>query len=414
MRKMSPRLWSLVGLCAATAMACGTPAQNDAGDASSDVAADRVAVDGATDGNDVARDVIGTDSTTDGSPIDVVPSDGESDVTAADGGDDVVAVDAMADAPVDVFTCTANAFLSCSGDNAVTCNATGDGTTMTACGGFGCNATAMRCNACAPSTTVCNGDALVVCAADGTITSNTACALGCNMAASPAPACARLTPSIIAANTCDTPGTSDLMVAAGMTFAINTDGTCDAVVPQPNGPALCVRKFANVTVAATGTVAITGSRGLSLVATGTMNIAGLIDASASSSTNGAGAAAAAGAGANGSGTGAGGGGAGHGTAGAAGGAISTAGGAAGAAYGTTVTPLLGGARGGTGVGAGLSSAAEGGGGGGALQIVSCGALTNAFEPATDAFPAAAVHMAARALASAIPAAAAAADRAEAS
>lgn len=74
-------------------------------------------------------------------------------------------------------SCTAGAFAACRGSDALTCNASGDNYTDTACP-LGCDASS-GCKACEPNTTVCANGAVVTCGASGSATS-TACPLGCH------------------------------------------------------------------------------------------------------------------------------------------------------------------------------------------------------------------------------------------
>ena len=311
-------------------------------------------------------------------------------VAAACGGDK--SSSSTADAPLgadaptttDATTCTAGAFLSCSGDDAIACNATGDGTVSTSCNGFGCDATAGRCNACTPSTVACQGDSLVTCGADGSVTGTpVSCALGCDGSGA-TPACNVLEPPNLAAATCDTDGTKDLAIATG-TVAMDTGGACDAVVNQSGGPAICVMKYAHVGIASGATLRVTGTRALAIVATATLTVDGTIDASADAANGtiaavaGPGAPLTAGDGAAPTGSGStsmGGGGGGGAAKGAAGSSVTSGGGGAGGAItgAASLVPLVAGSSGGANGGAG-GSVANGGLGGGGLELVSCGALT---------------------------------------
>ncbi|WP_394849334.1 hypothetical protein LZC95_18035 [Pendulispora brunnea] len=163
---------------------------------------------------------------------------------------------------------------------------------------------------------------------------------------------ARLTPSNLPANTCDTPGKGNFNVpAGGDAVVLDTDAACDALVPQADGlPTICVRKFANVTI--DGVVTLKGARALALVATRSMQLRGFIHGEdganapqpqgqppAPSSWNG-------------------GGGGGHVTPGGGGGG----GTAGGAAFGPTTGAAL------------VPGSSSTGRGGGAVQVVSCGTL----------------------------------------
>ena len=136
-------------------------------------------------------------------------------------------------------------------------------------------------------------------------------------------------------------------------------------------------------VSFSNTTKITGSRGLVIVARGSISISGTLDASANRSVSGPGADAlaptAGGAKpADAGGDDNGGGGAGHGTAGADGafsaaGTVTTNRGIGGAAYGVAAD-FTGGARGGAGNFVTEGTCGDGGGGGGALQISALGAI----------------------------------------
>src|ERR1044071_8363204 len=74
--------------------------------------------------------------------------------------------------PADVgeSSCTAGEFVACEASVARICNAAGDGTVTHDCGAPGCNATAKRCNECAPTTASCNASDHTVldrCGTDG-------------------------------------------------------------------------------------------------------------------------------------------------------------------------------------------------------------------------------------------------------
>jgi hypothetical protein len=186
----------------------------------------------------------------------------------------------------------------------------------------------------------------------------TSCLLGCS-----GPVCARITPSNLPADVCDTPGTATL--AETGVNNVDTGARCDLVVPQSGGaPEICVRKYENVL--SFGLMHVTGPRALAIVATTSMTVDGYLDAAAHFELPGPGASDPLGAAA---GEAAGGG---FSTAGAATAGTSTGGGPT---YGTVdAIPLRAGAKG---AAAGIRSGSRGlgGAGGGALHLVACGTLT---------------------------------------
>jgi len=96
----------------------------------------------------------------------------------------------------------------------------------------------------------------------------------------------RLTPSNLPADTCDAPGTKDLIDATG---TVDTDTGCDAVIVQGDGaPDICVYKYRTVTLSGGGLRGV-GSRALAIVATDTMTIGGFLDVGAHATVKGPGA-----------------------------------------------------------------------------------------------------------------------------
>jgi hypothetical protein len=195
--------------------------------------------------------------------------------------------------------------------------------------------------------------------------------------------CLRLTPMLVAADSCDQPGTTDLIDQGAIT-AIDTGQGCDAIVVQGEGaPEVCVRKFSTVNI--TGTLNVSGPRALSIVATHSLVVAGLLHAGARQSVPGPGAPDPRGAGGSETHPKDGAGGAGHATRGGVGATEPftwpPTNNNGGFAYQTEATlPLVGGASGGstdkdsTGATVQPSPYGAAGAGGGALQLVSCGTL----------------------------------------
>ncbi|WP_394830155.1 hypothetical protein LVJ94_26975 [Pendulispora rubella] len=83
-------------------------------------------------------------------------------------------------------------------------------------------------------------------------------------------------PSNLPADICDTPGTSDLTVEAGTSKYLfpGVADTCDARIPQePPLLPICIRKFANVTIA--GQLLVESQNvAVAIVATDTFTVAG--------------------------------------------------------------------------------------------------------------------------------------------
>jgi hypothetical protein len=227
-------------------------------------------------------------------------------------------------------SCTANEFVECREDKALTCNATGDNYDLLSCA-YGCGEN------------------------------------GCK----PAPPCETLEcqkhiiPKYLPSE-CDTLATTDLTISANTPLNTSDMTKCTSVITQPGAPDLCVLHYATITIERNQTLTVTGTRALALVADRTLLVDGTIDASASRGKDGPG-----GGGAHVSGTTSNntksGGGAGYRTAGGNG-ASSTADGGAmngGAAEQNPLqlAVLAGGAR--------SNADSVGGGGGGAVTLVSC-------------------------------------------
>ncbi|HWL89082.1 MAG TPA: hypothetical protein VNO21_24940, partial [Polyangiaceae bacterium] len=185
----------------------------------------------------------------------------------------------------------------------------------------------------------------------------------------------RLTPSNLPPGTCDGAGASDLRVPAGASLKFDSTLPCDALIAQGTGlPSLCVRKFANVTIAGNLTIDTNGTSNdaVAIVATTRFEVTGSVTALAGGDARGAGGNCTSGP-AYESGAGAG-----HAATGAPGEA--TTGDppdpvSGGKAYASAGTQLVAGATGGHGCNTpnnGYPSGAGGGRAGGALQLVSCG------------------------------------------
>jgi len=273
-----------------------------------------------------------------------------------------------------ISDCTANEFLSCTNaSTARLCNATGDGAVTQDCGAPGCNETAERCNTCAPSATSCaDANTLQQCNPDGAgFAPGASCQLGCADATGPVSAHCRTIQPLHLPDICDTPAVNPVFAwSTSGTLDTNVATSCDQVITQASGPAVCVIRAGTISVSATLTAAPGGiSRILALVADGALDVTGTIDVAAEGTSNGPGGGQLrSGDAVSGS---SGGGGAGFKTTGAAGG--STAGAGQGGNGGAILNPLLlnhmnGGTRPNSGV---AILVAVGGGGGGGLMLVSC-------------------------------------------
>ncbi len=283
-----------------------------------------------------------------------------------------------------IESCTPNEFVRCNGTVAEVCNAAGDGATEMECGVAGCNEGAARCNTCVPDGATCGADTVERCGADGLPAASEACPAGCTEA--PAAHCSYLQPSYAALeNVCDELATEPtLAVVVNQTLDTNSMLTCTGgVIPQTNGPAICVLRFGEIIVQANRTLGFTGARAVALVADRAITVDGTIDASANGTTNGPGGGTITSGGRANSSIG--GGGAGFRTAGGNGGSDTVAGGgAAGGAASTNpadLVALIGGPR----PSVPITLDAVPGGGGGALTLIACrGGVTVSSTGVIDA------------------------------
>lgn len=242
---------------------------------------------------------------------------------------------------------------------------------------------------CEPNEVLCDGDDLVTCDGNGMEATRTPCDIGCTSTAMP-PRCSRPVPTNLPATICVDPGGQSLVVAANTTRAFNTaDANCQQVINQgANLPKICLMKFIDVTIEEGATVTATGPNVLSILATGTMTIDGIVDVSSTMAAAGPGSSLMAGLGGAPAAISAGGGGAGHETDGGVGGIsaliVGGVGGAAGMMYGMPpLMPQRGGARGGNG-GPQPQRTAAGGFAGGAVQLASCKSLAIGATAILDA------------------------------
>jgi hypothetical protein len=295
----------------------------------------------------------------------------------ADPGAPDARIDAAPGTPdAEPISCTANEFIACDdAQTARSCNATGDGFVVDACGAPGCNATAGRCNECVPSEVACDGDVVESCGANGLPLPDETCQLAC--VAAPSAHCAYLSPKYLP-DVCDALATEpSFTVGTTTTFDTNLETACTGgVVTQSGGSPICVVRAGTITIS--GQMTVTGGRALALVADDTLTVSSLIDVSANNTTDGPGGGRVSGAKAN---VDLGGGGAGFQQQGANGGTATDGGGAAGGAAfdPLAVSALVGGAHP---AGPTLTIGVFGGGGGGALTLISCRGTVNIANGAT--------------------------------
>jgi hypothetical protein len=240
-----------------------------------------------------------------------------------------------------------------------------------------------------PTTTELATDGSISHDVDAPATTCGACAWSC-VPGDP-PHCGTLVPSGGAANGSDLEGTNDVTIATsidtgdGMNMKPKLDGAVWPDVRQVNG--ITIFRVGNATL--TGTIAVSGKLGLAIVATGTVTINGVVDATGCDPGSPIGGFAGGGPKMDGKGSGAGsgsaddgdgGGGGGNGGSGGSGGSGIDGG----AAYGSAdlaVTRLVGGGGAGGGTGGGGPA---GGDGGAAIQIVSNVAIQVASGGGIDA------------------------------
>lgn len=256
-------------------------------------------------------------------------------------------------------SCSApNVFVDCKGDTAVSCNAAGDGYTLTPCN-MGCSAAAHGCNMCTPNGMYCTADGVQACGADGAPTTFEACAAGC--VSDPQPHCAHLAARYLP-SVCDTAATGAFDVPSNATLSTDLDAVCTGgIIQQTGAPEICVVRSKTITIESAATLKVTGLRLLALVADDSLSILGSLDASADGPTSGPGGGTSSSGGMRNQ-TGRGGGGAGFKTAGAPGATSSTDGGAVNGgpaqADPAQLAVMVGGPR-------------NDGGGGGGVLLVAC-------------------------------------------
>lgn len=253
---------------------------------------------------------------------------------------------------------------------------------------------------CAVGTSTCDGSNIVTCVAGeaGPTLQVENCPLGCVPVK-----CRTLLPSNAIPSSLFSGASASLAPSSGIVIINSDSGKITGITVTPvytvfsqggGAPSIMAMAFKSIYIPKNVTVRVTGGNALALLASGTIEIEGVLDASGSGNTPGPGGGAgqtasspAAGHGPGGSGgsvktgflgfyTVSGGGGASHAKSGGLGGngqlqTYTSAGGLSGLTYGKAeLVPLTGGSGGGRGGSTSSSDAASGGGGGGALQLVS--------------------------------------------
>lgn len=187
-------------------------------------------------------------------------------------------------------SCMPNEFAACDGDNAITCNATGNNYDVMSCP-TGCSADTNGCKPCPANTTTCGSGELDVCDANG-VSHPQACAAGCLEA--PTPHCAYLQPRYVP-TACDSPAAQDsLTITNSATLDPNLDSTCTGgVVDQTGGPTICVVRYRTIEIASGVTLTIhntpeANGRTLAFVADDMLSVAGTLDLSAHGALSGPG------------------------------------------------------------------------------------------------------------------------------
>jgi hypothetical protein len=258
--------------------------------------------------------------------------------------------------------CQAGEFITCRGDETITCNAMGNNLDVAACEN-GCSASNEGCNSCRPGSSACSNDAVEVCGDDGNPGQSTPCVVGC--VSDPIAHCAYLEPKYLA-DICDTEAVDDLMISTATTLSTDVDANCTGgVVSQTGAPDICVVRNRTITVTQAATLTVVGARALALVGDTSTTITGVLDVSANGRISGPGGGTSVSGGIE--TTANGGGGAGFLTSGGAGGSTAADGGAANGGTASTNPAQLDVLVGGT---------TNFGGGGGAVALITCrGTLT---------------------------------------
>jgi hypothetical protein len=150
--------------------------------------------------------------------------------------------------------CTPGAFEKCSGEKSLVCNTRGDNFELDECE-FGCSTETGGCNVC--NTPECVNEKRII--------------------PKHLPnACTELAPR------------PTLTISSDTTLDTSNDLVCSTIVPQTGAPDICVLRYGKITIEATRTYTITGSRVLALVADRELVVDGTLDVSAIAGTNGPG------------------------------------------------------------------------------------------------------------------------------
>jgi len=173
--------------------------------------------------------------------------------------------------------CTSGDVAGCRGDSAIVCNADGNNYDISHCD-HGCDPVeGCKAVSCVPNTTKCGDHTVETCSATGELTTQ-ACAAGCVDGATPH--CAYISPKYLP-EVCDTPAVeAGGPIATSSTYDTGVDGTCNGgVVPQPNGPDICVLRFKQFAINQGVTLRVTGARVLAIVTDDALRVSGTLDVS---------------------------------------------------------------------------------------------------------------------------------------
>lgn len=173
--------------------------------------------------------------------------------------------------------CTPGSVAGCRGDNEIVCNDTGNNYDISHCD-HGCDATeGCKAVSCVPNTTKCGQRVVETCSATGVLTTQ-ACDVGCFEM--PTPHCAYIEPKYLP-NVCDAMATTGpRSVAIFETIDTSVDTTCNGgIVPQTNGPDICIVRYESFKIESTGGWRVTGARVLAIVTDGTLQVTGKLDVS---------------------------------------------------------------------------------------------------------------------------------------
>lgn len=185
--------------------------------------------------------------------------------------------------------CTPGEFEVCRGEQAITCNTTGDDFDLELCP-FGCGDGG--CLPCEEGEVSCSDGNLFRCDGSGNAVMEETCLAGC--VADERPHCAYLEPRY-APDICDTPATvAEFSVSGTGTFDPNLDNNCTGgVIEQAGTTSLCVVHYGSITLQSSSVLTVTGrpdrlGRVVMFVADEDLNIEGTLDVSATGSHNGPG------------------------------------------------------------------------------------------------------------------------------